>query len=904
MHNESGTQLVIVRQGTAPLKVDRFAQVRALFDEVIDLPADARAARLHELCADDGIREDVLVLIARDNTHDNDRATVAYAANLQAMLGKATVPVLNAGDTIGVWKVTAAIGEGGMGSVYAVERSDGQFAQKAALKLLRGLPGTESLAAFTRERQIMARFSHPNIARLLDGGTTDGGLPYLVMEHVVGEPLDAHMRKAAMSLRGRLQLFKQVCEAVAFAHGQLVIHCDLKPSNILVTADGRPMLLDFGIAALLDADDGADAGRRQAYTPRYASPELKEGGSISIATDVFSLGQILADILGDAADRDLKAIIARATAKEASSRYPSAALLASDVEHYLSLEPVEARAHTTTYVLGKLLRRRWPVFAIVGVMFLMAVFSVSEIAEERNAAVVARNAADAERVRAEMALKEVAQQRDRAQLAEQAAKRERDLTLAAERRIIEELSRAIKAERAAAAAEGVARREALTAQKASEFLESVFMSMDPDNMGQVYGGATVLLDRARERITRDLANEPTVLSRIIERLALVHERAGRPQEAARIYDEAIAIERRIQPPQPGRLSSLLIYAALFKSNNKLPGPAEEEARESLGLREKNESSRPDLIAQSLDMLALVISGKGRHEEAIPMMRRALVLRELRKGRNPDDEIATSHHNLGVAHRRMGDYSRAIEYYEIGTAMQLKRLGRDNPRYLNTAEQLGLTLGLAGRTDEALEILRHALDTRTRLQGERSSRTALTARELGTVYAVAGRHAEAVAVLRKGSEISAATHGRDSAVYAGMLTQLAESLGELGGDANLKESESLFTEALRICNAKLPPLDPGLADAQFAYGRFLLKQGNSGKAMPHLLEAERIRNRALSPGNPFRSQSAIVVARVMFESGDPAAARERLEGLLPNQARMFAADHEALRALIQRINPVR
>lgn len=874
----------------------RFSRIRELFEAVIDLPEEARSRRLAELCGDDAIRNEVVALISRDK----DQATGAYANNLEAMLGKASAPALHPGDNVGVWKVAGLIGEGGMGSVYAVERSDGQFTQKAALKLLRGLPGADALAAFTRERQIMAGFSHPNIARLLDGGTTAHGLPYLVMEQIAGEPLDEHMRSAALNPRQRLQLFRQICEAVAFAHSQLVIHCDLKPSNILVTQDGRPILLDFGIAALLDSDGDSSSGRRQAFTPRYASPELREGGVINTATDVFSLGRILADMMDESLAGDLQAIIARATAPDARGRYQSAALLAKDIDHYLSLEPVEARPRTALYVLQRLVRRRWLLFVFATGVMVMATFFVWQITDERNSAVEARNAADAERLRAETALGEVSRQRDRAQQAEGAAKRERDLTLAAEQRIASELNRAIRAEQEAAEAAGVARRETLTAQKVSDFLESIFMSADPDNIGRQDVSAYSLLVRARERVNKDLATEPAVRSRIIERLAMVHEKIGRPMEAARIYDEAIDMERRAEPQHPGRLSSLLIYAALFKANNKLPGPAEEQARESLALREAHEPPRSHRIAQSLDMLALVISGKGRHEEAIPLMQRALAIRELRTGHTPDDEIASSHHNLGVVYRRMGNYARALEHYEIGTNIQAKRLGKENPRYLNTAEQFGLALGLAGRTNEGLTHLRHAFETRLRLQGERSARTALSARELAIVQALAGQHAEAVKTLRKGTEISRITNGVNSPVYAGIIVLLAESLAALGGEGNLREAESLFAEALAI-NAKiLPPEDPWMADAQFSYGRYLLRQGQAGQALIHLQEAERIRNVALAEDNPFRSQATLLAAVLLLESGQLAAARSRLEVLRPQLSGMFTEDRERFATLVERI----
>ncbi|HEY5808731.1 MAG TPA: tetratricopeptide repeat protein, partial [Povalibacter sp.] len=582
-------------------------------------------------------------------------------------------------------------------------------------------------------------------------------------------------------------------------------------------------------------------------------------------------------------------------------RYSSAALLAKDVEHYLALEPVVARPHTLLYVLRKLVRRRWPAVAVAMGVLLMATLFTLRITDERNTAVTARNAADAERRRAEWALIEVAQQRDRARQAEQVARRERDLTLTAEQRTLTELNRAIKAEREAAAAATVARREALTAQKVSDFLESIFMGADPDNVGLQDVSAYSLLVRAREQVSEDLATEPAVRSRMLERLALVHEKIGRPQEAGRIYDEAIEMERRTEPPQPARLSSLLIYAALFKANNKLQGPAEAQARESLALREKHEPLRSHLTAQSLDMLALVISSKGRHEEAIPLMQRALASREFRTGPNPDDQIASSHHNLGVVYRRMGNYARALQHLEIGTAIQRKRLGLEGPRYLNTAEQLGLVLGLAGRTDEALPILRHALETRQRLQGDRSARTALSARELGTVQALAGQHADAVITLRKGLEISRATHGTNSPVYAGITVLLAESLAALAGDSNIREAESLFTEALRIHAENLPANDPWMADAQFSYGRFLLKHARMDQALLHLQDAERIRNVALTPGNPFRSQASLAVAELLLDSGNTPAAKSRLDALMAHRAQMFAQDRTIMAGLDARID---
>ena len=161
---------------------------------------------------------------------------------------------LDEGDRLGAWRLVRRLAKGGMGAVYLAERADGHFEQRAAIKLIRGVPSAEMLAHFTRERQILATLQHPNIARLLDGGSTPAGQPYLVMEYVEGEPIDAYCKAHALPLDARLRLFEEVCGAVQFAHQRLIVHCDLKPSNVLVRADGTPVLLDFGIAKLLDVD--------------------------------------------------------------------------------------------------------------------------------------------------------------------------------------------------------------------------------------------------------------------------------------------------------------------------------------------------------------------------------------------------------------------------------------------------------------------------------------------------------------------------------------------------------------------------------------------------------------------------------------------------------------------------
>src|SRR6185503_18396474 len=290
------------------------------------------------------------------------------------------------GETIGPYRLGTELGRGGMGTVFLAERADGQFDQRVALKLVkRGMDSAEILDRFRAERQILARLQHANVARLLDGGVTPDGQPYFAMEHVEGEPLTTYCQRVSLSTALRLRLFLQVCEAVEYAHRNLVVHRDLKPSNILVTPDGQVKLLDFGIAKVLDpgsTDPAVTRREERVLTPRYAAPEQLLGQPVTTVTDVYSLGVVLYEMLagrhpydaggsapaaneagvpvavpGTLGAAELASVARMAMRPEPDRRYPSVRALADDVRRHLEGRPVSAKPDRFAYRAAKFVRR-------------------------------------------------------------------------------------------------------------------------------------------------------------------------------------------------------------------------------------------------------------------------------------------------------------------------------------------------------------------------------------------------------------------------------------------------------------------------------------------------------------------------------------------------------------------
>jgi non-specific serine/threonine protein kinase/serine/threonine-protein kinase len=413
---------------------ERWQQVKTTLASALECPGgDERATFLTTACRDDtALRREVESLLAQS---DDEFESVAQA------IGIASADALRSVDTgrqIGSYELVRELGRGGMGAVWLARRADQQFEKLVAIKLLkRGTDTDEVLRRFHAERQILARLEHPNIARLLDGGMTEDGLPYFVMEYVDGKPLTDFCASDALAVEERLLLFLKICGAVQFAHQNLIVHRDLKPGNILVTEDGEPKLLDFGIAKLLAPDDetfGMTLAEHQRLTPGYASPEQVRGEPVTTVSDIYTLGTLLYEILTEqkahrfstprppatellrvvaqeepvrpsaaATDQaskrrlrgDLDTIILKALRKEPARRYAGLGAFAGDIRRYLENRPVTARKDSVGYRTSKFIQRNK--LGATAAALLLITLSAGVVATTHQARVAQRERARAER---------------------------------------------------------------------------------------------------------------------------------------------------------------------------------------------------------------------------------------------------------------------------------------------------------------------------------------------------------------------------------------------------------------------------------------------------------------------------------------------------------------------------
>jgi serine/threonine protein kinase/tetratricopeptide (TPR) repeat protein len=782
-----------------PLDPDLWRKLSPYLDEALDIEPEQRPAWLASL----GAKEPDLAANLQILLSERDAIQDSGFLDGVVEVGVRPATLSLSGQVLGAYRLLSLIGQGGMGTVWLAERCDGRFEGRAAVKLLNvAVMGRSSEERFRREGNILARLTHPNIARLTDAGVSPTGQPYLVLEHVDGHAIDRYCDEHALGVEARLRLFLDVLEAVTHAHANLVVHRDIKPGNVLVSVDGHVKLLDFGIAKLLENDeedrirsgDNAPLTRDAwAATPQYAAPEQVAGGMITTATDVYALGVLLYVLLtgthpaGDAAltpatlmhaiveidprrpsdvvaketpealdahavrcsttpgrlrrmlRGDLDTIVAKALKKNAAERYVSVTALADDLRRFLRREPITAQPDTLRYRTVTFVKRHSRgVAASAAVVLLIAGLTAFHT------------------VRLQI-------ERDRAQ------------------------------------------REAAKARKASEVLTTLLTAADPYDV--VHGSRidpTVrdVLDSGAEQVKTELAKQPELQAGMLTVLGRIYRRLGLYDKAEPLLEQALASGNAAFHEDHVDVAQTLHDLGVVLADKGDYAFAAQRLEEALAMRRRLFGYDHADVAVTLSELGRVYQDLGLNQRAEPLQREALRIRRTVLGED-HRETAVSLSDLASVLRLNGDLAGAEALLTRCLEMNRKTRGEIHPNTSSTLHDLAL-IAAARRDDARAEtMLRRALDIARRTLGEKHPVVATTLNSLSHVLVSQQRYEEAAAALQDALAIARPALGHEHQLVAIYAINLA--LVQLARHQAVA-AEALLKEALPI-RARAPGLVP-------------------------------------------------------------------------------------------------
>jgi serine/threonine-protein kinase len=865
---------------------EQWAFVDALFDAALDCPPDERRAFLREACDDADIRAIVLDLLSSaEDASFLDTPVEAQAGpfwtDFADTLDASPEPDARTGEQVGPYCLDAIVGRGGSGLVYRAERADGAFDQTVAVKLLAGQRDSQAiLDRFAHERQVLADLTHPNVARLYDGGVTEEGQPYFVMEYVDGTPIDQYCDDHRLSIHERLTLFATVAETVHHAHKNLVVHRDLKPSNVLVTDEGTPKLLDFGIAKVVGEEaPGLTRTGERWMTPEYAAPEQVQGGAITTGTDVYQLGVVLYELLTshrpyrpdarsvyeieravcedpptrpstvvtrtagtdddpttpDAVSAargtepmalqrtlrgDLDAIVLKALRKEPAARYASAEALVEDVRRYLEGRPVEAHRGSWVYRTNKFVRRHAAGVATGGAVLLLVLgfglFHTHRIATER----------------------------DRAQ------------------------------------------HEAETSAQVTNFMVNLFEQSSPFVAPTDTMTLRTFMTKSVEDV-ESLQGQPALQARLLGTLGKVQQNLGRYAESQSLLERALTTQQRLYGDQHRETAASMVSLAWTLKDLGAFERADSLLARALFLYRTELEATDSLTATLYNDRGVIAFEQSRYDAAANWHRRAL---DLRRQLYPDGApaLAYSLYNLAVTRHEQGALDEAESLYREALDVARTHLPPKHPEITRVLRDLGRLLAESARYEEAAALLNDVISINRDVLGDDHPRVTTDLNELATLHARSGNPGAAEPLFREALTRRRTQLGASHPYVATSLNNLAYTLKEQG---KIDAAIPLYREAVNIADAGLGPDHVNTALFQYNLGTMLHEQRHFDRA-EDLYRTALATLRARLPDNHSRLGDVLSdLGRLHLDTNRPAAAVPLLREGHSIRHDQLGADHD-------------
>jgi len=826
-----------------------------VFDRLLTLEPAARRSELEQIQQRHprlGTWLQALLAAATGAADQVDDMLSAVAATASGAL-ETLEPELPAGTRLGAWRILERVGSGGMGCVYRAERADGAFDMEAAVKLIRLSGNTELQARLTLERQLLARLDHPNIARIVDGGTTDQGQTFIVMEWVPGEDLHQYQTHSGTPPKQCLKHLLRLAEAVNHAHQRGIVHGDIKPANVRIDQAGRVRLVDFGVARVID-EGGPDQRGFQALTRNWSAPELLRGDPPSTQSDIWSLGALLywlltgteipADPRHAAATlqaqlrhrcrnaSDLVAIVSKACAIEPDDRYPGVSLLIEDMERYGAGRPVQARRQTSSYVALRFVGRN-PIG--VGMAVTAAVLLIAGLAGTSWQA------------------REAALERDRA------------------------------------------RFEAERTERISEFLFGLFEQADP---WQNTANLTV-----NELVTRGVASAeqlndtPRLKSELLRVMARVHRGLADYQSADELSARALdLIENQPNAPREELAATWLMRARVLASLGRYSS-SQRAAERALELVAEGPEA---LRAEAQNQLGIVLYSLGRFRMARGYLEQALAWRE--QAHPGSAELAESYNNLAVLLAAMDQREEALRYYERALNIRRRLLGERHPTTSFTMTNVATLRVQLGEIDAARALFREALAIRQDAFGQQHPAVASVYYQLGWAEANDGNLSAAADHYARALSVREAFFGPDHPSVAVILNAMANVDRRRG---RLDDALDSLRRALAIYRQSYPEGHHDIALVLSNLGTTLLARGHNEQALDRLHEALSMNRSVFGNHHHHVADTLTALAQARLALGQTAPALERareaeviLRELYPDEAH---PDRRVNRELIARID---